>query len=271
MARDPVTGKGYEVPADMTYEQWHVKYISENPEAALAEKKLKNEFADKKQYEECREKLGKEYLPKSFDEYQNLKYTNPAEYGILKAQARGMGYYNKALENEAEITEHIKKVANTTGMDIAGLEYRIKGKDSYLRKIRNRYDPSGNEYEVKDILRYTYTSNPLEMTDKTLKVIDTHKDLGYNTIEVKNYWVNALDPYNGINTTLQAPSGQKFELQYHTPESFELKNGKMHELYEKQRLISDSSSQEYMALTDQMFELSDTLTIPTRIEEVKKK
>jgi hypothetical protein len=95
--------------------------------------------------------------------------------------------------------------------------------------------------------------------------------LGYNTIEVKNYWLNDMVPYNGINTTLKTLDGQKFEMQYHTLESFDLKNGEMHKLYEKQRLITDTSSEKYMKLNDKMFELSDALEIPKNIEAVKNK
>jgi SPP1 gp7 family putative phage head morphogenesis protein len=268
LARDSA-GKSYEVPADMTYNQWHKEYIESHPESLLAEKKIRNLNSDKVQFEEYKEILGKEYIPKSIDEFQNIKYNNSDEYGILKAQTKGMSYYNKAVANEPEISAHVMKVAETVDMNMAGFKYRIKEKDSYLRKIRSKYNPNGNEYEVKDILRYTYTASPDALTDKTLKAIETHQSLDYNTIEIKNYWMNKSDPYNGINTTFKSPSGQKFELQYHTPEGFDLKNGKMHELYEKQRLISDTSSKEYMELTDQMFELSDSLEIPVRIEEVK--
>jgi len=271
VARDPVTGKSYEVPADMKYNEWHEKYIKSNPEAITAEKKWENRFSDKKQYAEYIEKLGVKYLPKSFDDFQVLKYSSSDEYGILKAQAKGMIYYDKAIANESAITEHVKSVAESIGMDTAGLEYRIKGKDSYLRKIRSNYNPDSNEYEIKDILRYTYTASPDEYTSKTLKSIVTHKDLGYNTIEIKNYWLNNLNPYQGINTVVISQDGQKFELQYHTPESFELKNGKMHELYEKQRLISNTSSKEYIELTDRMFELSDMLEVPADIKEVRNK
>lgn len=271
VARDPVTGKTYEVPADMKYQKWHKEYIEQDPKALAEELKWENRFTDPKQYDDYKQKLGVEYLPKTLEEFQNMKYNDISEYGILKAQAKGMTYYNKAVQNEPEITNRVKKIADTVGMDTAGLEYRIKSKDSYLRKIRSKYSPDGNDYEVKDILRYTYTSKPEDMTGKTLKAMDLHKDVGYKTIEVKNYWLNDLDPYQGINTTITTPGGQKFELQYHTPESFELKNGKMHEIYEKQRLISDTSSKEYMELTDEMFELSDTLTVPARIEEVKKR
>lgn len=267
-ARDPVTGKSMEVPASMTYKQWHEEFVENDPQAVLLEKMQKNKASDRTQYEKYKETLGKE-VPASFSEFQNIKYTDKLEYGILKAQSRGMTYYNQALENEPDITAHVKQVAEQLKMSAAGLQYRVKSKDSYLTKIRRKYDPLGNEYEVKDILRYTYTGTPESLADKTMAAIDKHKQLGYNTIEIKNYWPDKLNPYNGINTTLRAPSGQAFELQYHTPESFEVKNGKMHELYEKQRLIKDTSSKEYMELDDEMFELSDSMAVPNDIEKVK--
>lgn len=40
-ARDPVTGKTYTVPADMTYQQWYEKNVKGNPEAEAKEKELK--------------------------------------------------------------------------------------------------------------------------------------------------------------------------------------------------------------------------------------
>ena len=43
----------------------------------------------------------------------------------------------------------------------------------------------------------------------------------------------------------------------------------MHELYEKQRLIKDKDSQEYISLEDEMFELSEGLEVPIGIEEIK--
>ena len=51
-------------------------------------------------------------------------------------------------------------------------------------------------------------------------------------------------------------------MQYHTPASFELKDDKLHDLYEKKRVIQDTSSAEYLAWDDEMLELSDSLEIP---------
>lgn len=269
-ARDPKTGKPYKVPADMTYEQWHKEFIESNPEALLSEKKTKNKNADKKQYAEYKDMLESD-LKIDFDEFQRIKYTNEYEYGVLKAQYKGMGYYYKAAANEPEITQTIKDVAKTVDADIYGLEFRIKTKESYLRKIRSNYSQDGNDYEIKDILRYTFGSSADELADTTNNSIDTFNELGYNTIRVKNTWNDERSAYKGINTFIQAPNGQKFELQYHTKESFDLKNGKLHELYEKQRLIPDTESEEFLKLEDEMFKISDSLVKPKSISEVKNK
>lgn len=82
-ARDPVTGKPYKVPADMTYKNWHTEYIAGNPEAVLTEQKWKNRYTDKKQYEKYKEILGVD-APKTFDSFQNLKYTETEKWAEIK-------------------------------------------------------------------------------------------------------------------------------------------------------------------------------------------
>ena len=182
---------------------------------------------------------------------------------------RGILYYNQALKKEPEITQHVIKTARQAGMAMAGEECRIKTKKSYFKKIRRKSGVRENSYVVKDILRYTYTASSEELVEKFLKVIELNLNSGYNTVEIKNYWLDGQNPYNGINTIVRSPDGLVFELQYHTPESFEIKNGKMHELYEKQRPVTDVSSNEYIELGDQMFELSDSMEIPKGIEKVR--
>jgi len=86
VARDPATGKSYEVPADMNYDEWYDKYIRNNPEALVAEKKWKNRYTDKKQYERYKEVLGKDLGVNSLEDFQNLKYTNSDKWNELKAE-----------------------------------------------------------------------------------------------------------------------------------------------------------------------------------------
>jgi SPP1 gp7 family putative phage head morphogenesis protein len=268
-ARDPVTGKTVYVD-NMTYPEWYEKYVKGNQEAELNEKKLKNVAADQKQYDEYKQTLGAEYIPKTFNNFQDIKYSDDNEYGILKAQVKSMTYYNKAIVNEPEITERVKNMAGTVGMDALGLEYRVKTKESYLEKVRKNYNPEGNEYEIKDIIRYTLGSDVDNLTDRTLMAIDKFDQEGYNTIRIKNTW-GPDSSYNGINTFIQSPNGQVFEMQYHTEKSFNLKNGELHKLYEKQRLILDDESEEYLEIEDKMIELSSKLTFPKNIERVKNK
>ncbi len=50
----------------------------------------------------------------------------------------------------------------------------------------------------------------------------------------KNHWLS--DPqYKGINTRWLAPGGGRFELQFHTPESFDAKENRTHRSYERLR------------------------------------
>lgn len=262
-------GKTYYVPADTTYEKWFEQYVKSSPQEMLAYTKAKSLDSDKKQYKKYKERLGKSYLPSTFDEFQNIKYGNAKEYGILKSQYKGMKYYNKAVESEPLITSSVKDVAENCGLETYGLKNRIKGKESYLRKIRAEYKPDGNKYEVKDIVRYTLGTDDAGALVKGMEnAIDELSKLGYNTIALKNSWEDPLNPYKGINTTVIAPNGQKFEIQYHTKESFEVKE-KMHALYEKQRMIEDQFSNEYIKLSDEMFELSNRLSEPSEIERVK--
>lgn len=85
VARGPVTGQRINVPADMTYEQWHKKYIEGNPEAELAEKKWKNRYADQKQYDKYKI-IYKNDIPNNLDDFQKLKYNNTDKWNKLKEQ-----------------------------------------------------------------------------------------------------------------------------------------------------------------------------------------
>ena len=77
------------------------------------------------------------------------------------------------------------------------------------------------------------------------------------------------NPYNGINVQLESQEGQKFELQFHTPESFELKNSQeMHGLYEQARVLRPGT-EEYLEIEDKMFEMSDKLEIPNNINQIQ--
>lgn len=232
-----------------------------------AQKIRADRLRDRKQWEKYKARLG-DNAPKSFSGFRAMKRADGENWGKLQAKYKAMGYYNRAVKNEPDITRKIKAVAKMTDMKPVGLSYKIKSQESYLRKVETNYSPDGNEYEIKDIVRYTLTASSKTLADKTLNSIDAFARSGYNTVEVKNTWLNSMNPYKGINTTVTAPNGQKFEMQYHTPESFELKNGEMHKLYEQWRLLS-SGDPARKPLETEMQRLSASLKRPDGIERVK--
>jgi hypothetical protein len=165
--------------------------------------------------------------------------------------------YEKALEAEPQITAVVVEIAEMTGAALVGLEHRLKSRESFMRKrTRNVRSP------IRDILRYTFTFGDDTYTEQTLSVIKLLMSKGFETITIKNFWLKQDDPYSGVNTFVKSPDGYVFEIQYHTPQSFEIKDGLMHKLYEDRRIITNYFSVEYIHLTEEMMALSQSIIRP---------
>lgn len=85
-------GNVYEIPATMNYDEWYKKYVANDPKSLAEEKKIKNKSSDKKQYEKYKEVLGKE-APKTFTEFQELKYNNSNDWSKLKEDFKIVNSY----------------------------------------------------------------------------------------------------------------------------------------------------------------------------------
>lgn len=86
-SRDPVTGKGVKVPADMTYEEWlkMQKDTYGEERIAAAQKMVDNKARDQKQLEEYQSVLGKKHaFLKSREAFQQMKYLNEETYRFVK-------------------------------------------------------------------------------------------------------------------------------------------------------------------------------------------
>ena len=86
-ARDPATGRTMYVPADMTYEEWHKKYVEGNPEAELQERMTKNRSKDRAQHKSYVRLLGKD-APERLDDFQRVKYTDAEKWKYMKLDYR---------------------------------------------------------------------------------------------------------------------------------------------------------------------------------------
>ena len=145
-----------------------------------------------------------------------------------------------AARNEPRITADIDTISRLSGAHAEGLDYRLKGEDSLKRKLFT--DMSGTPShasapDVKDAVRYTFIHEENGYTKGVEAAREMMFDRGYESVELKNTWGNP--GYQGINSAWRSSDGQLFELQHHTPTSFETKM-LTHEMYEEQRLPSTS-------------------------------
>jgi hypothetical protein len=140
-----------------------------------------------------------------------------------------------ALAAKPRIAAHIEDVAQQTGGTPVGQQWWVKSQESLTRKILKDMRVQGltansAAAQVNDALRFTITYPGESLTGSVERALDRVRGQGYEVLDVKNSWVEG-NRYKGINVDLRAPDGLRFELQFHTPESWQLKQ-RTHGLYE---------------------------------------
>ncbi len=162
----------------------------------------------------------------------------------------------EAEENEPRITAELQNVAQKVSAEMVGLENKFKTEDSLIRKL---IDAVNGNFEklprkaqiINDVLRYTFVL-PIDFyAERFHKTIERLTELGYQIPKnrIWNAWQTIGERfdkgYRGINITVISSQKQKFELQFHTEESFRLKT-ETHFLYEelRQKRISEERETE---------------------------
>ena len=205
------------------------------------------------------------------------KMTNQSFYDSIKGgnyDKRLIEKYDSIVKNEPKITSDLSDICKDKEFTMQGLDYKLKTKKSTFEKLVRKdnvtLDKAIDDMDkMYDVVRYTYQSKPESMV-KDYEFARTELEAkGYKFVEIKNQWMNNKVAYNGVNIKMTDEKGSKFELQFHTKESLALKNGQMHSLYEQQRVIKDTSSNEWLTLNNEMFNLSNTLQKPKNIERIK--
>lgn len=102
-ARDPVTGKTIQVPANMTYKDWYEKYVKPKYKADNLDI-WKIERANN-QYEKYKSILG-DKAPKSLEDYIDLKYNDKEGYEQLQDRAR---WIKAKFPSEKSFNGHFEK------------------------------------------------------------------------------------------------------------------------------------------------------------------
>lgn len=155
------------------------------------------------------------------------------------------GILDEAAKHQPEVEADMREYAERYGLEMSGLEYQIKGRQSLMRKIDDvatwpdeEVTPEEAAASISDALRYTMIADASNFKDSYGRVIAAFTQDGW-TSRVTDFFERQAssnsEVYVGVNATLTAPDGYTIELQFHTPESFETKMNGNHTDYELYR------------------------------------
>jgi hypothetical protein len=181
----------------------------------------------------------------------------------------------KVSQIEPDVTKQMQDLAKKYGGVMEGLDFRLKAKDSMVRKIKadaieKNVTPDVAASQLGDALRYTMLNDPERHSEMVKAVLSDFEGQGYR-LKVKNFWQDRLNTYRGINVQLQHPdTGTVIELQFNTPDSYKVKMEANHVLYEQQRVLPKSDPK-WAELNHQMVKNSMSIPRPKWIDTVQPK
>ena len=146
-----------------------------------------------------------------------------SEQDTAKKLAEGL--IETAVQAEPEITAVLQSLESENAR-LVGLEHRIKSEESLTRKIlSDAHDMEVSLEEaaalIGDVLRYTFCIDEDQYVSTADNIFRTLEENHLPVVKFRNRWGN--EGYKGINTNLKTENGLLFELQLHTPASFEAK------------------------------------------------
>jgi hypothetical protein len=201
------------------------------------------------------------------------QYLDPEQH------ARATDAIDGVRRAEPPITGHLREAERQSayGGQLVGLDYRLKGEERLKEKVAERaranpdVTPEDVTREIADAIRYTFQFEPGNYADGYRDVrqrLEEHECVMFYS---KNSWQEA--EYKGINTRWVTPGGQRFEVQFHTAESFHAKQEVTHDAYERlrNRLTDYDEQQELRAFQREVSSWVGTPDGAADIPDVRKK
>jgi hypothetical protein len=181
--------------------------------------------------------------------------------------ARAQDAISEVRAAEPRVTADLQDVVRESpyGGKLEGLDFRCKGEDRLKEKVaealqrRPESAPEKAVQRISDGIRYTVRLDRENYTDGYWDVSQRMEAAGYERFYVRNSWIDSQ--YKGINTRWRTPEGQRFELQFHTSESYHAKQEVTHYAYERIRnpLTTDDERSELRAFQQ---EVSSWVPVP---------
>ena len=142
----------------------------------------------------------------------------------------------EAQAAEPDVTRDMRALEQK-GVYLTGLTHRIKTEDSLMQKIltdavADNVDLGQAADGISDVLRYTLVIKEADYSRRVPEAMKKLTSSGYEVLKFRNAWGGKF--YQGINVQLMSPAGVKTELQFHTPQSYTIKQAS-HGVYEIRR------------------------------------
>jgi hypothetical protein len=174
---------------------------------------------------------------------------------------------------EPTISDAVKKAEteNVTGGWLQGFECRLKGSGRLMEKALEALeaepsrDPRDVVGKIPDAIRYTFCFEAKNYAEGYWDIGARLQDRGFEMYHSRNWWA---DPeYKGINTRWITSEGRRFEVQFHTSESFHAKHVVTHGAYERLRDPSTTEG-ERRDLREYQREVSSWIPLPAGATDI---
>jgi hypothetical protein len=163
------------------------------------------------------------------------QYLDPEQHAQAKTEIA------RVQRTEEALTKHMTDTERETSSGwLEGLDHRRKGEDRLKEKIAEKIEhepdrtPEESVSTINDAVRYTFCFESDNYADGYWDVKERLESSDYRMIFSKNHWSGDSE-YRGINTRWVTGDGQRFEVQFHTPESLHAKQEVTHSAYERSR------------------------------------
>lgn len=246
-AKDPITGERYKIPGNRTYDEWWEKDVigkHGKDNVALHMKKLKNQTSDIKQHKKYRELLGDE-VPKSFDKFQEVKYTDSKKWNNIKESI-----VNKPIRDKISSNSTIKTIEiGKQGKHLKNHKNYIEGR-SYVIKDEKTLQEIINQKASTGIIKRDSSgrwNNKETITADTMIGVNVNKNHGHKTLTDKatihysqkgTHIVPTVNKLRGKNIDELKQTAKKMAMEYYdTPEYLKIVNRTKLTNAEKEKMV----------------------------------
>ncbi|MFA1259886.1 XopAD/skwp family type III secretion system effector [Xanthomonas axonopodis pv. fascicularis] len=209
------------------------------------------------------------WIDRSQPPAERLRAVQPQDIAV-EAQA----LLRRARQMEPQVTDMLQNIAGRHGGQLAGTQHQLKSYSSLQEKLMQRVMLKKQSLEeaaagVNDALRYSVVLEPQDFTAGLRAVLAALDDQGHARVKLTNQFTAYPPSFKAINVTLRSPAGALWEIQFHTPETFALKE-RFHDLYKRAHALAvgGASRAEQRTLQAPALEAFKRVASPLGCEEI---